>query len=130
MILAIRSDSAEATIILADDDGEVIIQETWLAGRRLSQELLPKMKQLLENNSSSWNDITGLVAFEGPGSFTGLRIGLTTANAVAYSRQVPVVAAGGEDWLVDGASLIANGEGEQIALPVYGAEPNITRPKR
>lgn len=128
MIIAIRTDSAEATLALINDS-EVVDQEKWTAGRKLSQELLPKMKQLLERNSSSWDDVEGLVAFEGPGSFTSLRIGLTTANAIAYGRNVPIVASGGEDWIDDGVSMLENGEGEQIALPVYGSEPNITRPK-
>jgi tRNA threonylcarbamoyladenosine biosynthesis protein TsaB len=38
------------------------------------------------------HDIEGVVCFKGPGSFTGLRIGLTVGNALAYAQNIPVVA--------------------------------------
>lgn len=129
MILTIRTDAPEATIGLYKGDGNEIASYSWLAARRLSNELLPQIKELLERNSGSWGDVEGIVAFEGPGSFTGLRIGLTTANTIAYSLGRPVIGSRGDDWVITGIRQLGVGKGAELALPHYGAEANITEPR-
>lgn len=135
MILALRSETPEATILLFDGSADPesstpTASLTWTAGRKLSNNLLPKIKESLHEAKASWSDITGVIVFEGPGSFTGLRISITVANTIAYSLDCPVVASGTEDWIAQGMRLLATSKPGQIALPKYGAEANITRPKR
>jgi tRNA threonylcarbamoyladenosine biosynthesis protein TsaB len=74
--------------------------------------------------------VQGIVAYQGPGSFTGLRIGLTVANALAYSLKVPIVATAGDQWVKLGQSRLTRGESDQLALPEYGAPVHITLPKK
>ncbi len=129
MILTIRTDKSEAEIGLYDSHRE-INHETWTAHRELSNTLLLKIEELLEKSKITLSDIEGLVVFKGPGSFTGLRIGITTANTLAYSLSIPVVAQEGEEWISEGIKRIKAGVDEKISLPEYGGEANITKQKK
>ena len=76
------------------------------------------------------NSLTGICVFEGPGSFTGLRIGISTANAISYSLDIPIVSSGGDTWIQDCAAKLSQGKNQKIVLPSYGSEPNITKPRK
>jgi hypothetical protein len=65
----------------------------------------------------------------GEGSFTGLRIGTTVANAMSYSLGVPIVAAEGENWINEGLGKITSSKPGNLVVPKYNAEPNISQPK-
>ena len=56
-----------------------------------AETLLPLIELLFESTGVSLQDITGLALSIGPGSFTGLRIGLSTVKGLAYGWQIPVV---------------------------------------
>ena len=128
MILCLRTDSPEATIELWDGEKRVAIK-TWEAGRQLSAQLLPEIDRLLAGRKKTWNDLSGIIVFRGPGSFTGLRIGATVANAMAYSQEIPVVGSAGDDWIRDGLAALKNGQNNTQVVPEYGAPANITKPK-
>jgi tRNA threonylcarbamoyladenosine biosynthesis protein TsaB len=74
--------------------------------------------------------VQGIVCFQGPGSFTGLRIGLTVANALAYSYQLPIVASQEPRWLEAGIGRLLAGETDDQALPFYGTDVHITPQKK
>jgi tRNA threonylcarbamoyladenosine biosynthesis protein TsaB len=101
----------------------------WESGRRLADELLGRIKGLLEKQGQTIPDLTGLIIFSGPGSFTSLRIGHTVANALAESLDIPIVGTRGDDWLEDGLAALPKTEPGQPVWPFYGAEANVTRPK-
>jgi tRNA threonylcarbamoyladenosine biosynthesis protein TsaB len=130
MILCIRTDSSQAVLALVDFTGQTHDVLQWEAGRRLSSELLTSIKALLARNSQDWTDIRGIIVYQGPGSFTGLRIGITVANTLAYSLERPLAGSGGDDWIQTGLSALKKKRAGDIVLPIYGAEANITRPKR
>jgi tRNA threonylcarbamoyladenosine biosynthesis protein TsaB len=129
LILTIRTDKPEAEIGLYENDKK-LAYEVWYAHRELSVTIHHKIKDLLDSQNKTWQDLHGAVCFEGPGSFTGLRIGLTVANALAYGLDIPIVATTGENWLADGLVDLATGKNIKIALPKYGADANITMPKK
>lgn len=58
--------------------------------REHSQRILPFVEQLLEEADCTFSDLEGIVVGVGPGSFTGVRIGVSVAQGLAYSRQLPV----------------------------------------
>lgn len=129
LILAIRTDKPEAEIRLFD--GQTQVAETvWHAHRELAETIHLKIKELLDSSQKSLQDIAGIVAFQGPGSFTGLRIGLSVANALSDGLSVPIIAAQGDDWQQVSIVRLQKGERDQVAMPEYGAPVHITPQKR
>jgi tRNA threonylcarbamoyladenosine biosynthesis protein TsaB len=128
-ILVIRTDKPEAEIGLFDGYTQ-LAYNTWLAHRELAETIHIKIGELLKSQSRTLHDLEGIVVFKGPGSFTGLRIGLTVANALAYSLSVPIVATEDPAWLENGIARLQQGEDEKITIPEYGALPNITPQKK
>lgn len=129
IILTIRTDKPEAELGLFDNEQQ-LAYETWYAHRELSMTLHTKILELLTHQDKDLQDVDGIVCFAGPGSFTGLRIGLTVANTLAYSLSIPIVASKGEQWATEGCHRLLEGETETIALPEYGAPVNITKQKK
>jgi len=83
-ILGIDTAQAETVIGLR---GEVV---SWLSNRNQSKELLPKIDKLIRALKLTPQKIKGVVVNTGPGSFTGLRVGLTVANGFGYGLKIPV----------------------------------------
>lgn len=108
MILVLKTDSSEVYIAVYDN-GEVKAEETWEAGRELAKHLLGHINDLLNSIGADWSEIKGVVVFKGPGSFTGLRIGITVANTLAYSNNVPIVGTSGGDWMSEGFTRLGEG---------------------
>lgn len=129
VVLLIKTDQSEALVGVADHKEPIDIHK-WLAGNKLSLTLNSKVEEILGKNKLEFKDISGIVFFAGPGSFTGLRIGSSVANTLAYSLKVPIVAVGGDDWQAKGLASIKNGDNDQIAKIHYGNEPNITKPRK
>jgi tRNA threonylcarbamoyladenosine biosynthesis protein TsaB len=103
---------------------------TWTAHRELGMTLHTKIKDLLQKQNLDWNDIEGIVCFKGPGSFTGLRIGLSVGNALAQANSLPIIGAEGEDWIQDGIRKLAGGTNDKVVIPEYGGEVLTTKPKK
>lgn len=128
-VLAIRTDKPQAEIGLFGS-GKKLGYVTWVAHRDLAATIHLRIKSLLEKNRQQWDSLDGLVAFQGPGSFTGLRIGLSVANALAFSLQIPVVTVSGDDWVEEGLARLKAGENDNIAVPAYGSDVHVTKPKK
>jgi len=90
MILAIDSSTDTASLALARD-GKVLAQVSWRCGQNHSVELLPRLTQLLDEAKVSLKDASCIIVAKGPGSFNGLRVGLSTAKGLAFSLGVPIV---------------------------------------
>ncbi|HUC89190.1 MAG TPA: tRNA (adenosine(37)-N6)-threonylcarbamoyltransferase complex dimerization subunit type 1 TsaB [Patescibacteria group bacterium] len=129
LILTIRTDRPEAEVGLFEDHIQ-LAYETWLAHRELSITIHNKIENLLAGQNKTFQDIKGIICFAGPGSFTGLRIGITVGNALAYGLQIPIVARKDPDWLHTGINNIAAGDNDKISVPEYGAPVHITQPKK
>jgi tRNA threonylcarbamoyladenosine biosynthesis protein TsaB len=129
LILTIRTDKPEAQIGLFEDNTK-LAYSTWTAHRQLAETIHLKIKELLDSQSKDLNKLQGVVVFKGPGSFTGLRIGISVANALAYSLSIPIIATEGNDWLEQGAQSLEQGHNDAIAMPKYGSPPHITQPKK
>src|SRR6476661_5933997 len=111
LILSIKTDKPEAEIGLFNDRQQLSYYK-WQAHRQLAETIHQKIQKLLKENNKNLKDLEGLVVFKGPGSFTGLRIGLSVANALADSLQIPIVGQSDETWLEQGLNLLAQGHDE------------------
>ncbi len=129
MILAIRTDKATAELSIYDSQEKEIDRDVWQADRKLADELLPHIQNLLYKNNFDLPDLSGIIIFTGDGSFTGLRIGTTVANTLAYSLSIPIVEARGSDWLKAGFKNLLNSKPGNYVVPKYSKKPNITKPK-
>ena len=135
MILCIRTDSGVTELYICSGT-MVEAQDVWESGRTLAGSLLAHINKLVSEASSKLGiqadiqNLDGIVCYLGPGSFTGLRIGVTVANTLAYSLGVPVIGVTGDDWLREGQSGILFGRDDKVLLPQYGAEANITAPRK
>ncbi len=127
LMLAIRTDNPVSELYLYES-GKKLAEIKWEAHRTLASTILEKIEQLLTLQGETLQGIKRVGIYEGPGSFTGLRIGFSTANALGYSLGVPVVQATGDDWL----QKCADSEVDKFvpAKPRYGQEPHISAQKR
>lgn len=90
MLIAIDTSSLVLSCALAEEDR--LIAE-WTVQRKLthSEQLVPHMDALMKEAGVKRSDITAVAVSTGPGSFTGLRIGLATAKMAALVWKVPLV---------------------------------------
>ena len=130
MILALRTDKPEAEIYLLNANWDMKGQIVWQAHRELSSTLIEQIENLLKSNNLKLSELAGIIVFQGPGSFTGLRIGITVVNTLAYSLNIPNVAAQGEEWFRSGLEKLKNQSSIQIIQPEYGQPPHITKPRK
>lgn len=132
MILVV--DTAEKKTRLAVVYGEKIEQISFEGGRELSSKLYENLDCLYKKIDQSLDETKSIIVNAGPGSFTGLRIGISAANALAYSLDIPIVGVSSptdiDDLVSEGKKLLNNQEKfNGSVVPEYGAEPNITKPK-
>ena len=100
-----------------------LIKETkWRAHRELSATLSLKYLEILKDVGILQRDLSGIVIFSGPGSFTGLRIGISFANGLAYALGIPI-------YETKKKGLLDFNNPKEIAQPFYGSDPKITKPK-
>ena len=128
MYLALKTDSANSEYYLLNNDGVIAGTLNWVSGRELADGIIGKLEELLVKNSTNWDSIKGVIVFRGPGSFTGLRIGITVANSIAYAQKIPIVGEIGESWIEAGRMRLNEGLNDKQVIPEYGSEPNITKP--
>jgi len=129
MYLGIRTDSPLAEFYVYEGT-TLRAEKTWQADRQLAHGLLGQLETFLSEDGLTFQDLTGLFIFKGPGSFTGLRIGITVMNTIAYSEAIAIVGGQGDGWHLNAATRLARGESDEIVLPEYGADPRITKPKK
>ena len=80
-------DTSNAEKIVIGLDGEKFESS---ARQKTSQKLLPSISEILNKYGSSIKEITEIEENRGPGSFTGLRVGVSVANALGWTLGIPV----------------------------------------
>ena len=128
MIILIDTSTSECKVTFVDGDWRQ--DNNWQSERTLAKGLLDHLNKLLAKYNKTWVDISAIGVFEGPGSFTGLRIGLTVMNTIADADMIPIVGGRGDNWQDEVLTKLKAGENEKIVLPFYGKDANITVPRK
>ncbi|MEN6557451.1 MAG: tRNA (adenosine(37)-N6)-threonylcarbamoyltransferase complex dimerization subunit type 1 TsaB [Thermoguttaceae bacterium] len=106
-ILALETTERTGSVAVADG-GNVLLEMELSHSQRSAQSLAPAMRDLLSQVGWRPDDVQLTAVSQGPGSFTGLRIGIATAKLFAY-------ATGGELLGIDTLAVIADGSPDEVA---------------
>ncbi|MFV0517944.1 MAG: tRNA (adenosine(37)-N6)-threonylcarbamoyltransferase complex dimerization subunit type 1 TsaB [Aminipila sp.] len=90
-ILAIETTGAKASVVLINNKNE-IFEESSSESLNHLQNLMPMVGKVLEKSNLTTSDITAVAASEGPGSFTGIRIGVSSARALGQALKIKCIA--------------------------------------
>lgn len=89
-ILCLECSASPASVAIVEDDK--IIGSSFINIKLThSQTLMPMVKSLFEATKLSINDIDGIAVSQGPGSFTGIRIGISAAKGLCFAKELPTV---------------------------------------
>jgi tRNA threonylcarbamoyladenosine biosynthesis protein TsaB len=121
LILAIDTSGKQGSITLArgDEKSFEVIDSRSIAGGTFSAQLIPQIAAALDALKLKKKDIQGIAVTAGPGSFTGLRVGLTAAKGLAEVLHIPIAAIS----LLEALALQPSADGEYwVALDAQRKE--------
>jgi len=94
LLLAVDTSGRQGGVTLARGVGDQveIIDSASIQGGTFSAELIPQISELLRRHQFAPQQLQGVIAVTGPGSFTGLRVGLTAVKGLAEVLRLPIAA--------------------------------------
>ena len=119
-------DTSSDTFILGLDVAGELLDGSAAVGREHSRKILPAIESLLSDAGLALEDLDGIVLGRGPGSFTGLRIGVGVAQGLAYGLGLPVapvssLACRAQALAADEGALVAVALRARLTEVYYGA---------
>jgi tRNA threonylcarbamoyladenosine biosynthesis protein TsaB len=117
LLLVTDTSGTNGTVSLArtgerDLHDAAVIETAPLAGGTFSAQLVPQIAALLQNHGFSKADIGSFIVVSGPGSFTGLRVGLAAIKALAEILQKPIVPVS----LLEMVAVASRAQGKVVAV--------------
>jgi tRNA threonylcarbamoyladenosine biosynthesis protein TsaB len=92
-ILLIDTAGGEGSVALADTEtAQAIVATEVLPGRTSSERLVPAVRRLMEERGWRLSELGAIVVIHGPGSFTGVRVGLSASKGLSEAGGMPLVA--------------------------------------
>ncbi len=119
-------------VALATPTGRILIWRNVSIRYDQGKKLLPAIRASLRTTKATLENLQGIIVAEGPGGFTAVRIGVVTANALAFSLGIPVVGVRSsaqsttKNTLLNGLKKFKRTKMGAFVAPFYGREPNIT----
>ncbi len=80
----------ELVTIALLDNGKELSKKEKLSNRSHSMILVPTIEEILKENNIDTKDLNEVIVVSGPGSFTGVRLGITVAKTLAYTLSIPI----------------------------------------
>lgn len=90
MQIAIDTSTDTASLALVRDN-EILAEMTWRCGQNHSTQLLPNLSYLLNQAEVNLQSADCIIVARGPGSFNGIRVGISTAKGLAFSLDIPII---------------------------------------
>lgn len=90
LLLAIDTSTNDSGVALYDGD-RVLGECAWFSGRRHAEQVLPLIDLLLRNIDAMPSDLTAVAVATGPGSWSGLRVGMSLAKSLVLAREMPLI---------------------------------------
>lgn len=118
MTLYINTTNRDEIIISLKNGDKILATKNVKAPRAQAEKLLPAIDRLLKSKKIKLSDLEKIIVANYGGSFTSLRIGVITANALAYALKIPVIS---ENKIKKNKEFT----GYSIVEPIYDREPNI-----
>ena len=120
-------DTAGQDGVVALTEGDHVVAEARLPGRTASEGLMPAIRRMFGEAGWKVSELTAIGVVQGPGSFTGVRVGLSAAKGLSEAVSVPLIAVSRLRLLVSMAAVGANGASAWAFLnagrgEVYGGE--------
>jgi tRNA A37 threonylcarbamoyladenosine modification protein TsaB len=120
MILYINTSKNNFVEIALKQGSKFVARKSFKSNRTQAERLLPEIDKLIKSHKTKLNNLRAIEAANTGGSFTSLRIGVVTANALGYALGIPVKSS---------AKLGASGGKFSVLKPIYDREPEITKKK-
>lgn len=136
MILLINTAQQNQTTIGLIKSSSFIAKKTWTSKFHQSEKLLPEIDKLFKKGKNNLTQLKGIIVVNGPGSFSAVRIGVSTANALSYALKIPAAAVkltefeSLDELIKIGEKRLKRVKQPQIIEPFYSKEPNITKSKK
>lgn len=99
MLLAIDT-STDYTGVACYDQRGLLGECAWQSGRNHATQIMPQVDLLVRHLGLTHTDLTAVGVARGPGSWSGLRVGMSTAKGLALARDIPIIGVGTLDALV------------------------------
>lgn len=96
-----------------------IAEKKWQPNCKESEQLLFNIEMLLKKEKKEWRDLAEIRVHNGPGGFTRVRVGVTTANALSYALDIPIGILGSKTKPT-----------KNPITPKYGKPPSISISKK
>lgn len=129
-ILAINTALKESAIALIE--GKKVLCETcWGAFSREAEMLMPEIHKMLKKAKTDYKEIKKIIVLKGPGSFTGIRIGITAANTISYLLKVPIYSLTAFDFLYEKFKkypIILYAGRKEVYIKSSAKEPPVIHP--
>lgn len=125
LILAV--DTSTHASIVAVGTAEPVAVSRRAVQHRHGSHLLEQIDEVLDQASRTLEDVEALAVGTGPGSFTGLRVGLATVKTIAYARRLPLVGVMSSDALRLAAAAAGAAPDAAVVLPAGARDHYLAR---
>jgi len=101
-----------------------------------NDRVLLGIDRLLKKNKKTLSSLKGIIIINGPGSFAGIRVGLSVANTLSWALNIPAVGVNlsqekdNQELVKIGMKKLLKIKNKKPVMPFYGKEPNITKSKQ
>lgn len=129
LTLAINTASFTESVALFTEK-KILAEINWRGKSDESEKLLPTILKLLKRANKKWSDVKRIIVVNGPGPFSAVRIGVTTANVLGFALKIPVFSISSEKlWRQrepkKNAILLLHAGGNFVAVHKDGQKPTL-----